>query len=201
MEKFTSKDIEAIREYRKKIEDLDKKTPSETVTKEEWEDFFKILDETGEFPSKYKGRIAKKQELTYTVPVNGKPTPCPEGKDRTIYYDIAFEKVNAEYYELQRQYHASIIKALETYFDKKHLGDDNADFTKELKEQPGITEIIAELLEDPEIRKELEKEAKAAQLAELPPLGSMPNGDSLNWLYRVINSSKGGRLVEESNHR
>ena len=45
--------------------------------------------------------------------------------------------------------------------------------------------------------KELEREEKASQFPIIPPLGSVPNGDPLNWLYRVINS-KGGRLVDQS---
>jgi len=42
----------------------------------------------------------------------------------------------------------------------------------------------------------LEKEKKASQSLMLPPLGSVPNGDPLNWLYRVV-SSKNGRLVDQ----
>lgn len=45
--------------------------------------------------------------------------------------------------------------------------------------------------------RELEKEKKAAQSLMLPPLGGVPNGDPLNWLYRVV-SSKGGRLVDQN---
>ena len=45
---------------------------------------------------------------------------------------------------------------------------------------------------------EFKKAEKAAQISRLAPLGSVPNGDSINWLYRVI-SNKGGRIVEQSN--
>ena len=183
MDKITSKDILAIREYRDKLEALHQEEPVEKVTPEEWDDFFSILDETGKFPEKYRGRIAEKEELVFTDTVNGKPAPVPDGKKIHLYYDIAFEDVNKRYYDLQREYHEAIIKALQSYFSS-NPGEDKA---------AGIAEIITELLEDPAIRMELEKEAGIGTLA---PLGSVPNGDSLNWLYRVINSSKGGRIVQ-----
>lgn len=188
MDKITSKDIEAIREYRDKLEALHLEEPAEKVTPEEWEDFFSILDETGKFPAKYKGRIAEKEEEVFTDTVNGKPAPVPEGKKKTIYYDVAFEEVNKKYYDLQREYHEAIIKALQRYFSS-NPGEEKA---------AGIAEIIAELLEDPVIRRELEKEAAAQQMNALAPLGSVPNGDSLNWLFRVISASKGGRIVQKN---
>lgn len=188
MDKITSKDIEAIREYRDKLEALHQEEPVKQVTQEEWKDFFSILDETGQFPEKYRGRIAEKEELVFTETKNGKPSPVPDGKNKHLYYDVAFEEVNRKYYELQREYHEAIIKALQRYFSS-NPGEEKA---------AGIAEIIAELLEDPVIRRELEKEAKAAQKTTLAPLGSVPNGDSLNWLYRVLSASKGGRMVQES---
>jgi len=188
MDKITSKDIEAIREYRDKLEALHQEEPVKQVTPEEWDDFFSILDETGQFPEKYRGRIAEKEELVFTDTVNGKPEPVPDGKKKHLYYDIAFEEVNKKYYDLQREYHEAIIKALQSYFSS-NPGEDKA---------AGIAEIITELLEDPVIRRELEKEAAAAQITTLAPLGSVPNGDSLNWLFRVISASKGGRIVQKN---
>jgi hypothetical protein len=188
MDKITSKDIKAIREYREKLEALHLEEPAEKVTPEEWQDFFSILDKTGKFPEKYRGRIAEKEELVYTDTIDGKPTPTPEGIKKKLYYDVAFEEVNAKYYDLQREYHEAIIKALQSYFSN-NPGEGKA---------AGIAEIITELLEDPVIRRELEKEAAAAQLTTLAPLGSIPNGDSLNWLFRVISASKGGRIVQKN---
>lgn len=59
-------------------------------------------------------------------------------------------------------------------------------------------DLIRELLKNPVILRELEKEAAASQITTLAPLGSVPNGDSLNWLFRVISSSKGGRVVQSN---
>ena len=85
---ITSNDIKAIREYREKLEALQMEKPAEYVTPEEWEDFFSILGETGQFPEKYRGRIAEKEELVYTDTVDGKPTPAPDGVKKKIYYDV-----------------------------------------------------------------------------------------------------------------
>ena len=39
------------------------------------------------------------------------------------------------------------------------------------------------------------EEVRQPQKAPIAPLGSVPNGDSLNWMYKVITASKGGRVV------
>ena len=122
MAQFTSKDIEAIREFRDKLEALRREQPTPGITPEEWKEFFALLDETGEFPAKYVGRIAEKEEVVYAENINGKPVPTPEGKRQKLYYDIAFEEVNARYYKLQREYHEAIIKALQTYFGRGEGG-------------------------------------------------------------------------------
>lgn len=181
--KITSKDIEAIKEYRDKLEALLQKAPAATVTPEEWNDFFAILDSTKKFPEKYRGRIAYKEELVHTECKNGVPTFSPEGNKLATYYDIALEAYNAELNALQTEYHDAIIKALKKY-SSGHPQEGKA---------VKIVEIITEILEDPTIRSELEKEAAAGRLA---PLGSVPNGDSINWLFRVLAASKGGRMVQ-----
>lgn len=189
MKDITSKDIKAIREYREKFNALTKNPPAERVTPEEWDDFFSILAETGKFPEKYRGRIGESEEVVYNVDLHETPNAVTvEGKQKG-YYDIAFEEENARFYELSQEYHEAIIKALQTYFDNQNKGD---------SEPQQVIDIIAELLEDPEIKRILEKEMKASQKNTLAPLGSVPNGDSLNWLYRVISASKGGRLVQAS---
>ena len=136
MAKITSKDIEAIREYRDKLEALNREPLPTKLTPEEWDEDYK-----------------------------------------------------AKHSRLEKEYHDSIIKALQAYFER----------TKGKEQDPrgtGIAAIITELLEDPVIKRELEKEAAAGQLTTLAPLGSVPNGDSLNWLFRVISASKGGRIVQ-----
>ena len=203
---ITSKDIEAIREYREKLEALDKETPPDRLTPEEWDEAMKEITRTGKIPAKYAGRIGEnevevKTGLERVLDENGEPILDDEGKPRYKhvvydkpkkqkgYYDIADEAHNAKYSRLEKEYHDSIIKALQAYFER----------TKGKEQDPrgtGIAAIITELLEDPVIKRELEKEAAAGQLTTLAPLGSVPNGDSLNWLFRVISASKGGRIVQ-----
>lgn len=45
--------------------------------------------------------------------------------------------------------------------------------------------------------REIEKGKKASQSLMLPPLGALPNGEPLNWLYRIT-SSKNGRIVDQN---
>ena len=203
---ITSKDIEAIREYREKLEALDKETPPERLTPEEWDEAMKEITRTGKIPAKYAGRIGENEievrdGLERVLDENGEPILNSNGEPRykhvvydkpkkqKAYYDIADEAHNAKYSRLEKEYHDSIIKALQAYFER----------TKGKEQDPrgtGIAAIITELLEDPVIKRELEKEAAAGQLTTLAPLGSVPNGDSLNWLFRVISASKGGRIVQ-----
>lgn len=209
MDKITSKDIEAIREYRDKLEALNRETPPAKLTPEEWDEAMQEIHRTGKIPAKYEGRIGENEievrdGVERMLDDNGEPLLDENGeprfkhvvystpKKKKAYYDIADEAHNAKYSRLEKEYHDSIIKALQTYFERtKDKKTDEA-------QGAGIAAIITELLEDPVIKRELEKEVKAAQKTALAPLGSVPNGDSLNWLYRVLSASKGGRMVQES---
>lgn len=101
------------------------------------------------------------------------------------YYDVAEAAHEAKYSALHKEYHDSIIKAILTSPAKEG-------------KQVGVIDLIARLLEDPAIKRELEKELKAGQFSELAPLGSIPNGEIINWLFQVINSGKGGRIVAQN---
>ena len=141
MDKITSKDIEALREFLEELEKLHKEEPAEKVTQEEWNDFFAILEATGHFPEKYRGRIAEKEEIVYTETVNGKPTPTPEGKKKLLYYDVAFKDVNARYYELQRKYQKFIVKALQA-----HIANESKNLAE--GQTLDVTEILASIIEN-----------------------------------------------------
>lgn len=207
---ITSKDIETIREYRDKLEALNQEKPKGKLTLEEWQEAMEEIHRTGKIPSKYAGRIAANEVevLDGMEPIlddNGNPVfdekgePCfkyvryDEPQKKITYYDIADEDRNKRYRRLEKIYHDSIIKALQAYFDRIKGNEIEED-----AQGTGIAAIITELLEDPLIRKELEKEAAAAQNTALTPLGSVPNGEPINWLFRVISSSKGGRMVQAS---
>lgn len=190
-ENLHSEDIKAIREYREKLEALHLEEPAEKVKPEEWDDFFSILKETGQFPEKYRGRIGEKEELVYTETRDGKPVPTPEGKKKKIYYDIAFEEVNAKYYELQREYHESILKALLSFYNRIKESE-----SPNLNETIEIAEILKEITEDPNIKRAIEKEEAASKMERLKPLDILPNGEIIYWIIRALNSSKGGRMVQ-----
>ncbi len=203
---FTNEDIKALREYVDSLDALTQEEPKGKLTPEEWDEAMKEIHRTGKIPAKYAGRIGENEVevrdgLERVLDDNGEPILNRNGdprykhvvydkpKKQKGYYDIADEAHNAKYSRLEKEYHDSIIKALQAYFER----------TKGKEQDPrgtGIAAIITELLEDPVIKRELEKEAAAGKLTTLAPLGSVPNGDSLNWLFRVISASKGGRIVQ-----
>lgn len=190
MDKITSKDIKALREYSDKLNAITlEKPPDDILTEEEWEEAMTEIKRTGKIPEKYIGRIAESKITTHSDIIDGKYTYFPEGITQTTYFDVAMENHMEKYRRLEREYHDLIIKALNAYYFRR---SDNNNQGQDI----GIIEIITALLEDPAIRRELEKEAAAGQLSTLAPLGSVPNGDSLNWLFRVISANKGGRIVQ-----
>lgn len=202
------KDIKAIREYLDKAEALEKNIP-QRLTSEEWDEAFEEIMKTGKIPPKYKKRITESESEVLTglekvIDEDGNPVLNEDGttkfriiqyetpQKKIIYSDTVWEEWSNRRRSLDKEYQEPIAKALQAYFAN------NSDEENKGKWASNIVEIITQLLEDPAIRKEIEKELKAAQGNELAPLGSMPNGDALNWLYRVITSNKGGRLVQRS---
>ena len=61
MAKITSKDIEAIREYRDKLEALNREPLPTKLTPEEWDEAMKEIQHTGKIPAKYKGHIGENE--------------------------------------------------------------------------------------------------------------------------------------------
>lgn len=197
---FTHEDIKALREYVDSLDALTREEPKGKLTPEEWDEAMKEIHRTGKIPAKYEGRIAENEievrdGLERVLDENGEPILNSNGEPRykhvvydkpkkqKAYYDIAEEAHNKKIARLQTQYHDIIVKAI------LNTPADTADEKGFLP----VMDLVRELLKNPVIVRELEKEAGIGTLA---PLGSVPNGDSLNWLYRVINSSKGGRIVQ-----
>ncbi len=170
--RFTKEDIQALKNYLDELEALQSEPVKGMLTAEEWNDAMNEISLTGKIPKRYEGRIAETE--TANIREAG-----------ISYYDIAENDHDKKISRLTAKYHDSLVKAI--------LNDpwEGGGFRS-------VTDIIREFIEDPAIIRELEKEAKAAQKNALAPLGSVPNGDSLNWLYRVLSSSKGGRMVTES---
>lgn len=180
--RFTKDDIKALRDYVDELEALRNEVPEGALTHEEWNEAMKEISQTGKIPAKYKGRLAENEVTVYTDQVNGEWVRFPEGIKKKTYYDIAENAHDQKMARLTTKYHDAIVKAIiNAPADEEGL--------------LSVTDIIRELLKNPAILRELEKEAGTGTLA---PLGSVPNGDSLNWLYKVITTSKGGRDVSAS---
>lgn len=82
-------DIEALRSFLCEMDDMDKREP-EKLPAETWDAIWPQLQQ-GIIPAEYSDRI---------------------GKSDKGYYDIAWERWNAECYQIQAKYHDVIIKAL-----------------------------------------------------------------------------------------
>lgn len=199
MVKITSKDIETLREYLGKLEALEQEKPKNILTAEEWDEIFKSLFAFGEVPDKYKGRVGESEILIHSDIVDGKHQQFPDGIKKKVYYDIVEEEYNQKITMLNNEYHDIIRKALQFYIQNFEEKPEPEKPQEEDLQITSIEETIAEILERPEVQRVIEKELKAGKFSRIAPLGSVPNGDSLNFLYRVMNASKGGRMVEASN--
>ena len=180
--RFTKDDIKALRDYVDELERLRNETPEGMLTVEEWNEAMKEISQTGKIPAKYEGRIAENEVTVYSDEVNGVYKQFPEGVKKKAYSDIAEAAYDAKFAKLTAKYHDAIVKAI-----INAPGDEEGLLS--------VTDIIRELLKNPAILRELEKEAGAGTLA---PLGSVPNGEIVYWLIRTLNSSKGGRTVQAS---
>jgi len=178
---ITSKDIEALQEYLDKLEALDNETPEGVLTSEEWDEAMKAIQETGEIPAKYAGRIAEKEIIVHSDIVDGEYKTFPEGRKRKAYHDIAKEAHYEKYARLKEEYQDSIIKLFESYLSGEHGEEASLNFAQTLK-------VVAERIEE---------EAKKAKTGILPPLGSAPNGEPINFLLRTLAGTKGGRTPEQ----
>lgn len=135
--KLTMKDIEALREYLAKLEELEKKKPEGLLTPEEWNEALSALQRTGKIPEKFQGRIGENEvegregvELVFDdegkLVLDSNGEPCyrhvfyAEPKRRKAYYDIAAEKRQEELRRLKQLYKKPIEKVLKT----RSLDDD-----------------------------------------------------------------------------
>jgi len=185
MDKFTSEEIKALREYLEKLNALHNETPPERLTPEEWDEAMNAIQETGKIPAKYAGRIGESEITVQSEIVDGKHVYRPEGVTKRAYYDIAQEAYNRRFIELGEEYQKPVEKAiLSSLTEEKQEHNPQGE---------RLEDIIKRILENPEILRELEKEARRLEKRELPALGALPNGEALNFLYRVL-SGKSGRI-------
>ena len=208
MIEITSKDIEALKEYLAKLETLRQEKPKNILTAEEWDEIFKSLFAFGRIPDKYKMRvkemeIEEKTGLEKVLDDSGNPVLDENGEPRfrhvvydtpikrKAYYDVVEEEHDQKITTLNKKYHDIVKKALLFYIQSFEEKPETTE-----KQASNIEEIIEEILEKPEIKRVFEKDLKAGKFSRIAPLGSVPNGEIIHWLFRVISASKGGRIVQ-----
>ena len=126
MNKITSKDIKALREYLDKAEALENEEPAK-LTPEEWDEAWDAIKKTGRIPKKYKGRITEgevevRDGMEPLLDENGEPLLDDEGnpryrhvmyktpQKRKSYSDTVWEEWNHRRASLDKEYHDSIVK-------------------------------------------------------------------------------------------
>lgn len=203
-------DILALKEYAESMKSISDEVASlGRVTPEEWDDFFSILKETGKFPEKYRGRIGESdifnleisslkdiKELDNIPEEKAQEIFCNvrEEEVKKAYYDIYDEEYNKKIHDLNNRFSKVIRKLFHHLLSIQYHYSNNSDSNN----SNDILDIINNLLEDPKIKKiiaEEYKEASAKKLERLPPLASAPNGDSINFLFRItaLSGNKNGR--------
>lgn len=192
MERITSEDIKALREYLDKLEAWNREDPPEQLTPEEWDEALKEIEKTGKIPAKYAGRIGKSRVTVQSEIVDGKHVYRPEGVEKTGYYDIAENERYKRLSELHKEYQKAFEKAIMFSLMNRKDGEESP-------QQESGTDFIRRILENPVIMRELEKEARRMEKRELPALGALPNSEPLNLLYHIMIGSKGGRIIKGSN--
>lgn len=143
MEKFTSKDIEALREYLEKIEALSAQETAGKVTAQEWDEFFSLLRETGTFPAKFAGRIAENEITVHEDIVDGKHQFFPEGIRRKAYYDIADAQRTKRISSLYEEYRVYIEKVIARALQTQGEGEEG--------KSKSISQLIEEAVSVPEV--------------------------------------------------
>lgn len=186
---FTKEDIKALREYLDKLEELSKVPPPVKLTPEEWDEALTAIEQTGEIPAKYAGRIGKR-ELTGAMLPPAQAKRRKEGEKFFAYYDIAFEEYHAQFYTVREEYRQEIEKVIIANL---------AGQTTTKKTGGDIADLIKSILDNPEIMRELEKEARRLELDRLPSVSPQPNGEIIHFLLRIINSGRRNVSIEMLN--
>lgn len=208
-EALTSEEVRAIlKKYVDSLNALDQEEPPGKLTPEEWDEAFREIERTGEIPAKYKGRIGK-NEIKSRVGMeplfdeSGKPLLDDKGeprfklntyntpKKKGVYYDIAEAAHDKKGFDLQAEYYLFISTVLKANYEKNKdavleslkayltTGEDGSE-----DRAAEIAEILAHFLAKP-----LEKKSTLA------PISSVPNGEIVNWLFRVLSGIRGGRII------
>lgn len=187
MEKITSEDLKALREYMDKLEELNREKPPKSLTIAEWDEAMAEIEKTGQIPAKYVGRIGESK-----IVAEGTNYHITKGANKKAYYDIAAEKHKLKYADLFSQYARFINKAIYISMEDKTLKNGSEKATK-------VTDILQLLLNNPDLIREVEKEAARLELDRLPSISPQPNGEIIHFLLRIINSGRRNAAIEQLN--
>ena len=136
---LTKKDLADLQAYQAAIREWSKREPTR-LTPEEWDEALTAIQATGEIPEKYRERIGKNQFQERKHHFEGGRLVMDEGEQTsTGYYDIIWERWNAEAKPIHERYHDVIVKALSVAMAKQIMTEEAA----------SVSDIIERLLTDP----------------------------------------------------
>ena len=109
---LNAQDTALLQEYLQAVDEMAQREPQQ-LPAEIWDKVWPEIQATGEVPAEYRDRIGVNQ-------ISDKAT----GETRPGYYDIVWERWNAERGQIERRYHDVIIKALRYALSNEQAGAD-----------------------------------------------------------------------------
>lgn len=137
---LTPADIALLQEYLAAIEEIGKREPQQ-LPAEIWDKVWPEIQATGQVPAEYRDRIGVNDLTVYDEIKDGKYHRIPEGKATKGYYDIEWERWNAERGKIESKYHDAIVKALRVIL-AKGIQDGSDD------EKQSLIELLQQIIED-----------------------------------------------------
>lgn len=121
-----------LQEYLQAMDEIAQREP-EKLPAEIWDKVWPHIQATGEVPAEYRDRIGVNDITVHSDIVDGKHRYIPEGKATKGYYDIVWERWNAERGQIESRYHDVIIKALRYALSNEKAAADTAPLMDLLK--------------------------------------------------------------------
>lgn len=177
MKNFTKKDIEDLQAYVIERQALDDFRESVRLSSDQWVYIMDTWTNDHIIPPEYADRIGQREILAYS------PMVKREEPTRVFYDKFEEEEVLkyiAEHGDPEDKYKEAVNKLIISYGSE---ADSNGFL-------PPLDDLLARLLEEPQIKMLLERR-------KTPFIVTIPNGEPLQLIYRVI-SSKSGRLPSSS---
>lgn len=129
---LTAADTALLNEYLQAMDEIAQREP-ERLPAETWDKVWPHIQATGEVPAEYRDRIGVNDITVHSDIVDGKHRYIPEGKATKGYYDIVWERWNAERGQIESKYHDVIIKALRYALSNERATADTAPLMELLK--------------------------------------------------------------------